>query len=92
MSRRRKAEEAEEPRADEEHDLPPTIPPRGVMSYPGPIRHQWKKSSSLTRTIQTTSSSRPPDKDPIDSHGRPDPDRVEEDEFQDPNRMKQTSC
>ncbi|TNN31758.1 hypothetical protein EYF80_058085 [Liparis tanakae] len=38
-------QEAEEPGADEEHDLPPTMPPRGVMSYPGPMRHQWKKNN-----------------------------------------------
>ncbi|TNN24084.1 hypothetical protein EYF80_065793 [Liparis tanakae] len=45
VSRRRKAEEAEEPGADEGHDLPPTMPPRGVMSYPGPMRHQRKKNN-----------------------------------------------
>ncbi|TNN25742.1 hypothetical protein EYF80_064126 [Liparis tanakae] len=38
-------QEAAEPGADEEHDLPPTMPPRGVMSYPGPMRHQWKKNN-----------------------------------------------
>ncbi|TNN29127.1 hypothetical protein EYF80_060725 [Liparis tanakae] len=57
------------------------MPPRGVMSYPGPMRHQCKRSCSLTRTIQTTSSSRSSDKDPIDSQRRPDPNRIEADEL-----------
>ncbi|TNN24202.1 hypothetical protein EYF80_065675 [Liparis tanakae] len=65
------------------------MPPRRVMSYPGPMRHQCKRSCSLTRTIQTTSSSRPPDKDPIDSQRRPDPNKVEADELQQgPDRQR----
>ncbi|TNN21672.1 hypothetical protein EYF80_068216 [Liparis tanakae] len=70
----------------------------------GPCDTSGRRTTSLTRTIQTKSSLRPPDKDPIDSHGRPDPDRVEadellrrpdpvedpveEDEFQDPDGVK----
>jgi len=68
----------------------------------GPCDTSGRRTTSLTRMIQMKSSSRPPDKDPIDSHGRPDPgrveadelqrrpdpDRVEADEFQDPDRVE----
>jgi len=52
-----------------------------------PCDTSGRRTTSLTRTIQTKSSSRPPDKDPIEDQKdelqrRPDPDRVEADELQ----------